>query len=84
MNIQDLPPESLKAFASILQQAATITTNHQRASNALAHFELELANPERGLIINPKNEEKTRKALASSVKIAADNSKLIEGLGVVS
>lgn len=82
MNLSNLPPESLKHFAVIFQQAATLTSSHVKASQTLADFELKLSDPDAGLIMHEKYQKATRKRLKESVKIAEQNLKLLKGLGV--
>ena len=82
MKLSTLPPDTLKTFASILQQKVMLANAHQKASSALANFEIAVGSEERYIEMSVKEKEKTRKALRGSVSLVADSIKVIDQLEV--
>lgn len=83
MNIENATPEQLKALVTLSQQHATMITAHHKSSSALAQFELDIANHERSIHLNRKEEKRVRKALKRSVQIAAQGVKSLGSFGLV-
>ena len=65
-----ITPELAKSLISATTADTQQVLAHQRASQHLAAFELEVANADRPIIINPKHEKKTRAALHETLELA--------------
>lgn len=65
-----ITPELAKSLISATTADTQQVLAHQRASQHLAAFELEVANDDRAIIISPKHEKKTRAALHNTLKQA--------------
>lgn len=83
MKITELEPEVAKALASIIQQRVMLTSSHQKASAALANFELAVGHADRNVDMSIEKEAKTRAGLKASVKLSAKGLKVIDQLEVV-
>lgn len=82
MKFNEIPAESLKVIAVILQQKATLTTTHQRATKELAFFLMEVNNTDRYIHMDEKQKRKTIKALKESVRHSAEGLELVNQLEV--
>ena len=77
-----LSPDLVRSIQTAVTASTQQVQSHQRASNALSHYEMELANPERGLCMDPDYQDATRLALKRSLKFSQKaikkNSKLLD------
>ena len=80
MNLSTLNPETAKAIATLVQQRVMLTNAHQKASAALANFEIAVGSEERYIEMSTKEKVQTRRALRESVEMAKASVDYINGL----
>ena len=80
MKLSEINPETAKALATLVQQKVMLTNAHQKASSALANFEIAVGTEERYIEMSSQDKKETRRVLRESVTMAKASVDYINGL----